>query len=325
MGVRSGTARGPGGPPPAARRSPWRYVAVGPDGPHRTGVQFQDVPNDDEIEAVTVGGPVRHDAPIDLPATTRTGRPATSGRRPGSGPRSGDRTVVLEHTGSTSVPGLAAKSIIDITMAVPDSSDEAAYVPDLEAAGYELRIREPDWFEHRLFKGPDTEHQPPRVRRRLPRDRPHAGLPGPPTRGRGADRVLLRAARSGNWPGARGPTSSTTPTRSPTSSPTSCRGRCPEAAAGSGLMVSIRMRQCWRVIFCQGLAGPRPEAGRGRDRAQIARRSGCGRGPAPHGGRRLRHQLRWSPGLSPDRPFRSSVPSASPRRPGRVRRGPTSR
>ena len=29
-------------------------------------------------------------------------------------------------------------------------------VPNLEGAGYVLRIREPDWFEHRCFKGPDT-------------------------------------------------------------------------------------------------------------------------------------------------------------------------
>ena len=54
------------------------------------------------------------------------------------------------------MPGLAAKPIIDIDLVVADSSDEGAYVPDLEAAGYVLRIREPDWFEHRLFKGPDT-------------------------------------------------------------------------------------------------------------------------------------------------------------------------
>jgi GrpB-like predicted nucleotidyltransferase (UPF0157 family) len=40
---------------------------------------------------------------------------------------------------------------------VPDSADEAAYVPALEAAGYALHIREPDWFEHRLLKGPDTD------------------------------------------------------------------------------------------------------------------------------------------------------------------------
>ena len=64
--------------------------------------------------------------------------------------------MLVEHTGSTSVPGLAAKPIIDITLAVPDSGDEKSYVPALEAAGYVLRIREPDWFEHRVFKGPDT-------------------------------------------------------------------------------------------------------------------------------------------------------------------------
>ena len=68
----------------------------------------------------------------------------------------GDRVRVLEHVGSTSVPGLAAKPIIDIVLAVADSADESSYVPDLEAAGYVLVIREPDWYEHRVFKGPDT-------------------------------------------------------------------------------------------------------------------------------------------------------------------------
>ena len=68
----------------------------------------------------------------------------------------GSRVVRLEHAGSTSVPGLPAKPIIDIVLEVPDSMDEAAYVPDMEAAGYVLRIREPDWFQHRVFKGPDV-------------------------------------------------------------------------------------------------------------------------------------------------------------------------
>ena len=67
-----------------------------------------------------------------------------------------DRVVAIHHTGSTSVPGLAAKPIIDIALVVADSSDEPAYVPDLEAAGYRLVIREPEWHEHRVFKGPDT-------------------------------------------------------------------------------------------------------------------------------------------------------------------------
>ncbi len=69
----------------------------------------------------------------------------------------GERVLLLEHVGSTSVPGLAAKPRIDMLLVVPDSSDEPAYVPALEAAGYVLHIREPDWYEHRLFKGPDTD------------------------------------------------------------------------------------------------------------------------------------------------------------------------
>jgi len=68
----------------------------------------------------------------------------------------GDGALAIEHTGSTSVPGLAAKPIVDITLVVEDTTDEASYVPALEAAGYVLRIREPEWYEHRLFKGPDT-------------------------------------------------------------------------------------------------------------------------------------------------------------------------
>jgi GrpB-like predicted nucleotidyltransferase (UPF0157 family) len=66
----------------------------------------------------------------------------------------GDRVARLEHVGSTSVPGLPAKPIIDIVLEVSDSSDEAAYADDLEVAGYVLRIRESGWFEHRMFTGP---------------------------------------------------------------------------------------------------------------------------------------------------------------------------
>ena len=68
----------------------------------------------------------------------------------------GELVVRIEHAGSTSVPGLPAKPILDIVLEVPDSSAEAAYVPKLESSGYLLRAREADWFEHRLFKGLDT-------------------------------------------------------------------------------------------------------------------------------------------------------------------------
>jgi GrpB-like predicted nucleotidyltransferase (UPF0157 family) len=66
----------------------------------------------------------------------------------------GERVLQLEHVGSTAVPGLAAKPIIDMALAVADSADEPRYVPAMEAAGYVLRIREPDWHQHRLFVDP---------------------------------------------------------------------------------------------------------------------------------------------------------------------------
>ena len=69
----------------------------------------------------------------------------------------GERVLQLEHVGSTAVPGLAAKPIIDMALAVSDSADEPRYVPGLEAAGYVLHGREPNWHQHRLLKGPDTD------------------------------------------------------------------------------------------------------------------------------------------------------------------------
>jgi GrpB-like predicted nucleotidyltransferase (UPF0157 family) len=69
----------------------------------------------------------------------------------------GDKVLLLEHVGSTSVPNLSAKPIIDIVMAVAGSADEHSYVPALEGKGFVLRIREPDWFGHRLFKTPHKD------------------------------------------------------------------------------------------------------------------------------------------------------------------------
>jgi GrpB-like predicted nucleotidyltransferase (UPF0157 family) len=69
----------------------------------------------------------------------------------------GATALHVEHVGSTSVPGLIAKPIIDILLVVPDSADEASYLPALHEAGYALNLREPDWFEHRLFNGPNTK------------------------------------------------------------------------------------------------------------------------------------------------------------------------
>lgn len=69
----------------------------------------------------------------------------------------GDRALQIEHAGSTAVPGLAAKPVIDVVLVVADSRQESAYAPALEAAGYRLLIREPEWFEHRMFKSSQPE------------------------------------------------------------------------------------------------------------------------------------------------------------------------
>ena len=69
----------------------------------------------------------------------------------------GATALRVEHVGSTAVPGLAAKAIVDIIVVVPDSSDESAYLPRLEAAGYILRVREPDWNEHRMLRTPERD------------------------------------------------------------------------------------------------------------------------------------------------------------------------
>jgi len=67
----------------------------------------------------------------------------------------GDRALELYHVGSTSVPGLPAKPVIDVDLVVADPADEAAYIPDLVTAGFVHTIREPWWHEHRLVKHAD--------------------------------------------------------------------------------------------------------------------------------------------------------------------------
>ena len=69
----------------------------------------------------------------------------------------GNRALRVEHVGSTSVPNLAAKPVIDVLVVVSDSRDEDKYASSLNSAGYELRIREPEWHEHRMFKGSEPE------------------------------------------------------------------------------------------------------------------------------------------------------------------------
>ncbi len=112
---------------------------------------------DEDIHAATIGPVEVLDRPIELAEYD----PAWPGLFAREAQRIraalGNRVKLLEHVGSTSVPGLVAKPRIDMLLVVPSSADEPSYVPALEAAGYVLRIREPDWYEHRVFKGPDTD------------------------------------------------------------------------------------------------------------------------------------------------------------------------
>ncbi len=113
--------------------------------------------SDEELQTVTVGERKPHNATITL--LEYDSRWPKLFDREAKRIRSelGDRALQVEHVGSTSVPELCAKPIIDILLVVTDSGDESSFVPSLEKAGYTLRIREPEWFEHRMFKGPDTD------------------------------------------------------------------------------------------------------------------------------------------------------------------------
>ena len=118
--------------------------------------EFTDALSDDELAAVTVGpatpfGGRIEIAPYDPEWPRLYEREAAHIRK-----ILGDKVLLLEHVGSTSVPGLPAKPIIDIDLQVADTRDENAYVPQLTLAGYVLVVREPDWYEHRMFKGPGT-------------------------------------------------------------------------------------------------------------------------------------------------------------------------
>jgi GrpB-like predicted nucleotidyltransferase (UPF0157 family) len=111
--------------------------------------------DDHEVEAVAVGAPPPQYQQIVIaeydPEWPGWFERAAERIRDALGPTA----LELHHVGSTSVPGLAAKPLIDVDLAVPDTTDEAAYVPQLEAIGYELRVREPDWYEHRMLRGFD--------------------------------------------------------------------------------------------------------------------------------------------------------------------------
>ena len=155
--------------------------------------------------------------------------------------------VDVEHIGSTSVPGLAAKPIVDIVVAVPDITAEEDYLDPLLAAGYELRVREPG---HRLVRTPERSvhvHvyeqgaaaideylllRPPAHRRRRPRAlRGRQARPARPPLGR-HERLRRRQDRGRHGHQGAG-------ARSPGGSP----GRSPRALNGAGTASDGRRRR----------------------------------------------------------------------------------
>lgn len=90
----------------------------------------------------------------------------------------GGLIISLEHVGSTAVPGLAAKPVIDVDLVIGDTAEEATYLPALERLGYRLVLREPWWHGHRMLLSPAEDVNlhvwpqgaPEPVRHRLFRD-----------------------------------------------------------------------------------------------------------------------------------------------------------
>ncbi len=99
----------------------------------------------------TVSGSDRHVEPIEVvphdpawPAAFRVWRDRLAGQLGAAAER-------IEHVGSTSVPGLAAKPVVDIQVSVASLGQEGVYVPPCQAAGLQLRARDD---EHRFFRPP---------------------------------------------------------------------------------------------------------------------------------------------------------------------------
>lgn len=106
---------------------------------------------DEQIEAYTIGTPRELNSTVALDDYDPTW-PARFDVQNGVIRRAlGPEVLRLEHIGSTSVPGLAAKPILDVMLHVWNTAEEESYVPQLEAAGFRLQVREPEWHEHRVF------------------------------------------------------------------------------------------------------------------------------------------------------------------------------
>ncbi len=103
-------------------------------------------------DAVFIGGPEKRDIVIEDydPAWTARFEQIDAALRRALG----EKARRIEHFGSTAVPGLGAKGIVDVLVTVDDADDEAAYGPRLQQAGFAIRLRQPG---HRMFRTPDQD------------------------------------------------------------------------------------------------------------------------------------------------------------------------
>jgi GrpB-like predicted nucleotidyltransferase (UPF0157 family) len=121
------------------------------------------VPSNDEVDARVAAIQAReadgsmelfgapHESPIELVPADLNWPARFAAVRSQLAAALGPTAVRIEHVGSTSVPGLDAKSVIDVQIGVVDLADEAAYAPEIAALGWPLRLRDSD---HRFFREP---------------------------------------------------------------------------------------------------------------------------------------------------------------------------
>lgn len=101
---------------------------------------------DADLDVVLIGGPERR--PIEI-ADYDPAWPSRFDYHAGRVRNALGSGTCVEHIGSTSVPGLAAKAVIDMLLIVRDIDDESDYLPALVQAGMVLRVREDG---HRMFR-----------------------------------------------------------------------------------------------------------------------------------------------------------------------------
>ena len=143
-------------------RTPWSSLNARLEGP--AGLQltvWSDADSDAQgrsVEEIVAGpewvggGPTRVDGPVLLAEADPGWAAAGAALVAEVSAALGSDALLAEHVGSTSVPGLVAKPVLDLLLAVADPADEPSYVASLEQLGYQLSHREPDWQEHRLLK-----------------------------------------------------------------------------------------------------------------------------------------------------------------------------